>query len=402
MPTTLHRTKAAVRTVAQPLLRSVERLRWSSYYTPLHDNLDLNVHIREAAAWLVRAQDSGSDRGVAWGARFGSAFEPSYPETTGYIICTFLRLAEIFQQPEYVERAQVMGKWEAAVQMKCGAVMAGKLNSAPTPALFNTGQVLLGWAALIRAGYGSFFLAPAHRAADWMLDVQEADGNWVRGNSAYTVPGGTVYNVKAAWGLAEFAAASQRHDALQAAVRNGEFALRHQAENGWFANCCLTDPERPLLHTLAYTMQGLLGLGKLAHRPDFIAAAKRTADSLLGVRAPDGFLPGRLRASMRGAVSWACLTGIAQTAIVWFQLYELTGEQRYLHAARLANRYLMARHDISSPDPVIRGGLAGSWPVWGDYGRLMVLNWAAKFLLDALLYDFVTVSNHTPAIAGGR
>lgn len=372
---------------AQPLLRTLERLRWSSHYTRLHDNLDLNIHIREAAAWLMRAQDSGSDRGVAWGARFGSDFEPSYPETTGYIICTFLRLAEMFQQPEYEERAQRMGEWEAAVQMECGAVMAGKLNSRPTPAIFNTGQVLLGWAALIRERQAVMFLGPAQRAADWMLAMQEPDGNWVRGNSAHAAAGATIYNVKAAWGLAEYAAVAGRSDALQAAIHNGEFALRHQAANGWFANCCLTDAQHPLLHTLAYSMQGLLGLGKLAKREDFISAARRSADTLMRVMAPDGFIPGRLDSQMHGAVSWACLTGTAQTAIVWFQLYELTGEERYLKAARLANRYLMARHDISSPDPVIRGALAGSWPVWGDYGRLRVLNWATKFLLDSLLCD---------------
>jgi hypothetical protein len=29
----------------------------------------------------------------------------------------------------------------------------------------------------------------------------------------------------------------------------------------------------------------------------------------------------------------------------------------------------------------------GSWPVWGDYGRLTVLNWATKFFVDALLLE---------------
>ena len=45
----------------------------------------------------------------------------------------------------------------------------------------------------------------------------------------------------------------------------------------------------------------------------------------------------------------------------------------------------MARHDISSSDPCIRGGLAGSWPVWAPYGKFRILNWATKFLSDALL-----------------
>jgi hypothetical protein len=44
----------------------------------------------------------------------------------------------------------------------------------------------------------------------------------------------------------------------------------------------------------------------------------------------------------------------------------------------------MARHDVRNPDSRLRGGLPGSWPTWGQYGRLMVLNWATKFLIDAL------------------
>ena len=47
----------------------------------------------------------------------------------------------------------------------------------------------------------------------------------------------------------------------------------------------------------------------------------------------------------------------------------------------------MARHDITSVDPAIRGGLAGSWPVWAPYGRLMVLAWATKFFIDAVLAE---------------
>ena len=399
MRATLRWTRSAMGRMARPCLRTLERFRRSSCYTPLHGNYSLDVHIREAAAWLVRAQDSGSDPGVAYGTRFGSGFDPSYPETTGYIICTFLRLAKVFQDREYNDRALRMGQWEMAIQMECGAVMAGKANSPPSPAIFNTGQVLLGWAALIRSLQASALLAPAHRAADWMLAMQEEDGSWVRGNSIHTVPGGTTYNVNAALGLAEFGSVAKRQDAIGGAIRNAEFALRQQAANGWFANCCLSDPERPLLHTLAYTMEGLLGLGKLAQRHDLIAAAKRTADALLRVMAPDGFISGRLDAAMRPAASWACLTGTAQTSGVWFQLYELTGERQYLDAARLANRYLMARHDISSPDPAIRGGLAGSWPVWGDYGRLMVLNWATKYLLDALLYDLSTPPNQLSSTA---
>ena len=47
----------------------------------------------EAAQWLARTQDAGSDRGISYGADIGGPFLESYPETTGYIIPTLIELA---------------------------------------------------------------------------------------------------------------------------------------------------------------------------------------------------------------------------------------------------------------------------------------------------------------------
>jgi hypothetical protein len=69
---------------------------------------------------------------------------------------------------------------------------------------------------------------------------------------------------------------------------------------------------------------------------------------------------------------------------VWSELYLLAGDARYRDAALAVNKYLMARHDIRNPDLRLRGGVPGSWPVDGDYGSLRILNWATKFLVDAL------------------
>lgn len=380
------KVRAAVNLAASPLLEAQERRRKVPLYTASHSNLDPTLHLREAAGWLMRAQDHGEDRGVAYGAKLGEGFSAaSYPETTGYIICTFLDLARHYNEPAYRMRAIEMGEWESAIQMPSGAVMGGMYNTNPTPAIFNTGMVLLGWAALLRDADSDMFRRSGERAGQWMVEAQEADGNWIRGNSQFASSGSTVYNVKAAWGLAEMGVALNRLDFIAAAVKNAEFALSKQESNGWFADCCLVDRTRPLLHTIAYTMQGLVGIGKIAERRDLIEGALRTADSLLVLMDSSGFIPGKITRAFVGACDWACLTGTAQTSIVWSELERISGDKKYGAAAESANRYLMARHDISSPDPSIRGGLAGSWPVWGDYGKFMILNWATKFFADALL-----------------
>lgn len=371
----------------QHLMQATKNSILYAQYGRLHDNFELAGHVRAAAEWLRRAHDAGLDDGVSYGAEIGKSFLKSYPETTGYIIPTFLNLADYFHDSSFLDRAVGMGDWEIAIQMPSGAVMGGMVNSNPTPAVFNTGQVLLGWSALYKHTSEHRFLDAARRSAEWLVDMQDDDGSWQRGNSKFANQNATVYNVKAAWGLCEAGKAGVGEAAVQAAIRNAEFCLTRQKPNGWFADCCLNDPEQPLLHTIAYTMQGLIGIGTLADRPDFIEAAETTARSLIKVMSTDGFISGKINDRFCGTVSWCCLTGTAQSSIVWSQLHELTGDEVFKKARERANRYLMARHPLKICDPAIHGGVYGSWPVWGEYGKLMVLNWATKFFLDAIMLE---------------
>ena len=163
--------------------------------------------------------------------------------------------------------------------------------------------------------------------------------------------------------------------------------MANQRPSGWFGRCCLSDAERPLLHTLAYTAQGLVGIGDLTGRQDFIGGAERIAAALANRLGADGFLPGRFAEDWTGAVEWCCLTGNVQMSWVWARLFERTGNESYRRACTLANDYVTAHHDVSNRDPRVRGGVPGSWPTWGDYGRLKILNWATKFFVDALLSE---------------
>ena len=196
-----------------------QRLRLASLYAPDSQDLDLSRHIRETRDWLTRAQDAGVDRGVSYGVFFGEGFDVSYPETTGYICSTFVEQEQLTGDAEFLRRAIEMGDWEIAIQLPDGAVMGGKFNTTPTPAIFNTGMVLLGWSALISRTGESRFRAAAVRASDWLLSVQEPDGRWVRGNSKFADPGGTLYNVMAAWGLCEAGVALGENRYIEAALR---------------------------------------------------------------------------------------------------------------------------------------------------------------------------------------
>lgn len=356
---------------------------------------DPGEHLAAAMAWLGRAQDAAGDGGGvarSFSLRrhrfFGrSGWMAAYPETTGYIIPTFFDYHRQGGDEEFRERAIRMAAWEADVQMPSGAVQGGTIDLPPTPAIFNTGQVLFGWARAYRETGDRRFLEAASRAADFLCDAQDADGAWRRAGSRYARPGVNVYDARTAWGLLEASLITGDSRHRDASVRNLEFVLTRQQPNGWFAECCLDDDRRPLLHTIAYTMEGLLEAGAILGEERFIGAARRTALALIDRRRPDGSLAGQYDAAWRPAARWRCLTGEAQTALVWLRLYRIEGGKRFLESGRRLNDALMRTQDLEAPHPGVRGGIKGSHPVWGDYGGFEILNWAVKFFADALMLE---------------
>jgi hypothetical protein len=134
-------------------------------------------------------------------------------------------------------------------------------------------------------------------------------------------------------------------------------------------------------------MEGLFEAGERLGEQRFKSAAKLAADALLARQRPDGSLAGQFDSAWKESATWSCLTGDAQTAIVWSRLHEKTGDARYLDAARRINRYLSSTQDLTAADPGIRGGIKGSHPISGEYGTYEYLNWAAKFFADALMLE---------------
>jgi hypothetical protein len=363
--------------------------------------LPVDKHLDAAMAWLCHGQDSVGGRGVArsYSLRWNRAHNKrgwlaAYPETTGYIIPTFFDYAAFSGEPGYRDRAIRMAEWEAEIQLPNGAVQGGTVAFPPTPAVFNTGQVLFGWArAFVETGDKRFRDA-AGCAADFLVSAQDSDGAWRREGSKYARVGVNVYDARTAWGLIDASRITANPAHRQAAIRNLEFVLSQQYSNGWFPDCCLDDDKRPLLHTIAYTIEGLLEAGALLGEPRFGEAARRPLDVLLSLQRDDGSLAGRFDCNWKPAARWTCLTGDAQVALCWLRFFQLTGKKEYLEAARRMNRFLITTQDLTSTDLGVRGGIKGSHPIWGAYSPYEYPNWAAKFFVDSLLME-VKLTKHT-------
>jgi hypothetical protein len=391
MDTLVRRPLSLIR--SQPLL-SAEAIgtRWRGWRGGFPAAEQHEPHLLAAIAWLVRAADASGDGGIArgfsltWHPNFlRSGWQPSYPETTGYIIPTLYAAAGRLGRADLAARAERAAHWEIEVQLPSGAVRGGVIGAPECPAPFNTGQVILGWLLAWRETGRSEFAEAARRAAGYLATTLDADGFWRDGDPRLARTDSTLYHARAAWALAEAGTCFGDHTFLDAAARALRAAARLQTPNGWLPRCCLTDPSRPLLHTLAYATRGLLEGGRVLGDSALIRAAERAAAPLAASVRPDGWMAGRYRADWSPAVRWSCLTGQAQMANIWMRLAEITGDTSWLEPVPAVLRFLKRTQDREGSGSGVRGGILGAWPVSGDYAKYEVLSWATKFFADALM-----------------
>ena len=333
--------------------------------------------------WLIRAQQlsKSNDGGVARDFSLLTGWATSYPETTGYIIPTFLDLAQSRKLPELRDHAVRMLDWLAGIQFPDGGFQGGKIDApVKVPVTFNTGQILLGLAS--GAKHLGRYHDEMHKAANWLVESQDEDGCWRAHPTPFAQPGEKTYETHVAWGLLEAFKVSQEKRYLDAAVRNNYWAITQQQENGWFENCCLSDPQAPLTHTIGYAVRGITEAYLTSGDTTFRDAAVSTANAIVQVTREDGFLAGTWTRDWKPASDWMCLTGAVQLAHSLLLLHHDAANGDYLETARRLNAFV--RRTINLGDNLdTRGAVKGSFPVDGQYGTYEYLNWAAKFCIDS-------------------
>jgi hypothetical protein len=351
---------------------------------------DADVRITAAIDWVLRAQRATPDAGVSLGyfpLDVDGGWQPSYPETTGYVITTLLAYAAQFRRADVRDAAIAMAHWEVDVQMDSGAVQGGAVvpRDKQTPATFNTGMVLDGWCSAYEA-FGEQRFLDAATAAVRFLVADLDDYSFFKTNGAFVSQGETkTYNCLCAWSMLRMARFTGDIDLERVSVRVVESALRRQQSNGWFSNNCLGMSSVPLTHTLGYTLQGVFEVGVLAEREDFIAAAELGLVNALKRTLSNGFLAGRFDKHWKPAANLVCLTGSCQLAVVAYRFVELFGKSSLLAAADRLMSFVKATQSLDGEDPNVIGAIAGSYPILGGYMTGGYPNWATKYFIDALL-----------------
>jgi hypothetical protein len=379
------RAKASLRTTSLGLERAGAGFRYAMNI-PFPEGSN-SLHLQETLGWLCRAQDVGVDGGVPALFDPRKGWDTSYPETSGYILATFIAAADVLNDSSYMERARRIGDWEISIQAPGGGVYSrlGTNNLR----VFNTGQVILGWCALFERIGDESYLDAAKRAGDYLLRIQEADGAWRQD----TYCGARTYHARTDWGLLRLAKLSGEERYADAAKRNLSWVMAQQQDNGWFRNCGFDD-DLPITHLIDYTFIGVLESAVLEpsiFKRQPVECISEGAQAICrivhntAIAGIEGLIPGSFTSDWTSSDRYSCLTGNAQLAYTLLRLREMTGHAPYAVAADKLISGVKKTQIVDGSEDGIRGAIAGCFPIYAGYVAGAYPNWAAKFFADALL-----------------
>ncbi len=359
---------------------------------PAHDD---DRHLTETLEWLLRSRDVTGTAGFAASYHFVHGWLPPYPETTGYIIPTLWDAYAELGDQRYREAARQGADWEIAIQMESGAIQAGYLGNdpqgfwnadAPVPAAFNTGQVVLGWNRTFEETGDSRYLEAAVRACRFLVQCVDETGVFRQGLSPGPRNPTRSYYTRVAWAMCWTSELTGEQAFASAAKRHLDWVAGQQLPDGWFPFASFQDDGRPLTHTMAYTAEGLLQAGLRLGDERYVAASERHVAAAMQACEKRGFfLPAYFTEGWKSTETFSCLPGNAQFATLWLmhslRLRDLTMANTGLKMVE----WLKGRQSLDNPEPGIRGGVPGAWPIDGGYSIFSMVNWAAKYFADALL-----------------
>ena len=343
---------------------------------------DDRIHLEAAVTFILRSIEQGNGRASSKAYKVGNGWLPPYRETTGYIIPTLLDVAEYLKRPDLALTAERMGEWLSEVQEPTGGFIEHDLRQDTKPIVFNTGQILHGFNTLILRRGRRDLVPHARRAGDFLVSSADETGSFVR-NEHYGMA--HAYNVRSAWALLTLGRLLGETAYQNVALANADWTVAQQTANGFFLKNIFQPGWNANTHGIAYVLQGLLEIHCISGRETYLTAVRRTAERIVSVYGTKRRLVSEIGENWEFLSSHLCLTGYAQLAIVFFRLYGLEGNKRYLNAGLNLLDDVVATQDVTSLERPYYGGIKGSLPIYGRYAPLQYPNWATKFFIDALL-----------------
>jgi uncharacterized protein YyaL (SSP411 family) len=343
----------------------------------------------QTMAWIRDSFKATNDGGSSAYYHLFNGWQSSYPETTGYIIPTLLEYAEYKNDSYWNELAITAGDWLLEIQFENGAWQGGQIGNLNEPRVFNTAMILDGLCALFEFTGDQKYLNAAKRAYDWLIEVLSTKGLWEK----FNVSNGGSFDLLSVACMYRVGQYYGEPDILLQKIVDAH--LNFQDDNGWWSNCNFkaSFENTALTHHLGYTLDGLLIIDEIRDNHENLRIVKKTALKLMSLfevnlRLPafvtPDFLPFYDLNKQKKTFS-SCLTGNSQIAIVFLKLSSILNDLRF---ANTAYKLIDFNVSVSNRKYSVTGmdhGLAGSYPIYGNYQKFQYVNWAAKYHAESIL-----------------
>ena len=342
-------------------------------------------HLELTAEWLMRSIEKGRGGSCAFFSPLLGWSKP-YPETTGYLIPTLISISNALDDHKYSAAALMIGQWLLDIQSQNGSWHGGLYPSASSEgSVFNTGQILKGMMALFHLTGDHVFLSAADRGANWLASGVDGYGLWPA--SDYRASETPSYYTHVAWPMLEVWKSTQSASQRTAAERFLDMALERKLSNGAIAQWGFDDQGSAFTHNIAYTIRGFQESSRLIG--DY-SKYGRPMEEILEFfvkksELSNGRVSGEFDESLAGVKKYVCLTGNAQLAVCILLMEQQKSDLRLVNAASKMIDFIGSVQAKGQFVKSIRGGVAGSYPLWGRYMFMRYPNWSAKFYCDSLM-----------------
>lgn len=342
--------------------------------------------------WIKASFEANNDGGSSAYYSFTDGWKASYPETTGYLIPTLYDYYSYTKNEEWRTLAKKASDWLIKIQHIEGGWQGLQVDKKCDLRVFNTAMILDGLIAAYEVEKEKKYLDSAISGFKWTFSKMDAKGFFTENNVS---DGGSFDTLVVACLLMvyQYLPENEKESFLPKITNSLDAHLTLQFENGLFQRCNFNTSYKntSLLHHIGYTLDGLMISSEILNNEKYYLAAKKTALKLLSKFEVSLELPAFTSddwtsfKDLYGVRSSLCLTGYSQIAIVFFKIYKHDNDLRFLSAALKINDIVSAIGNYRSLNKGISFGLAGSYPVNGNYQPYKFVNWSAKYHAESVL-----------------
>jgi hypothetical protein len=353
-----------------------------------------NESLDNTFEWIKQSFVATGDGGSSAYYQLGKGWKSSYPETTGYLIPTMYDYASYKNDKGVKELAQKAADWLCNIQLIEGGWRGLQVGVECEPRVFNSAMILDGLIAAYRVEKNEKYLLSANCGMEWILSRMGENGLFTVNNP---VPGGNSADTLVLACLLivlQYSSDSNRKEGYINKIKHSlDVHVNLQRANGWFDKCNFSDsyPDTALLHHIGYTLDGLIICSELLNEPKYFDVALKSSLMLLDKFEKEGIIPAFIKSDwstyldIDGKRASLCLTGLSQMAIVFNKIARANKDDRYLKASNAIIAKVATISNWQSREKGLCYGIAGSYPITGNYQKLKLVNWAAKYHAESVL-----------------